>query len=95
MSILTLTLTQTEEMDFMSKIGLPNTRNIIRKWSIDHLHGIDLTDLNTSPHQRELEKQRQHDLEIVRSEKQRMLNKDISSNEVNPESMQNSNQPSL
>lgn len=24
---------------------IPNTRNVIQKWSLDHLHGLDLTDL--------------------------------------------------
>ena len=30
---------------FISKIGIPNTRNLVKKWSIDHFNGIDLTKL--------------------------------------------------
>lgn len=29
--------------------SLPNTRNIIQKWSISHLHGVDLTSLGPPP----------------------------------------------
>ena len=30
-------------------IGLPNTRNIIKKWSIANLHGVDITALGPPP----------------------------------------------
>ena len=36
--------TEEESTSFLS-VGLPNTRNKIRKWSVDHLHGIDITSL--------------------------------------------------
>ena len=26
-------------------MGLPNTRNVIQKWSVDHLRGLDITSL--------------------------------------------------
>jgi hypothetical protein len=28
---------------------IPNTRNIIQKWSVTHLHGVDLTSLDPPP----------------------------------------------
>lgn len=34
-----------EEGSSFLVVGLPNTRNKIRKWSVDHLHGIDITSL--------------------------------------------------
>eukprot|EP00598_Pedospumella_elongata_P000633 CAMPEP_0184981354 /NCGR_PEP_ID=MMETSP1098-20130426/11114_1 /TAXON_ID=89044 /ORGANISM="Spumella elongata, Strain CCAP 955/1" /LENGTH=227 /DNA_ID=CAMNT_0027504911 /DNA_START=84 /DNA_END=767 /DNA_ORIENTATION=- len=33
----------------LNSIGLPNTRNVIQKWSITNLHGVDLTKLGPPP----------------------------------------------
>ena len=41
--------TDAESNDILGKIGLPNTRNNIKKWSMDHFHGIDLTSLGPPP----------------------------------------------
>lgn len=30
-------------------LSIPNTRNIIQKWSVSHLHGVDLTALGPPP----------------------------------------------
>ncbi len=38
-----------ESNDILGKIGLPNTRNDIKKWSMYHLNGIDLTNLGPPP----------------------------------------------
>ncbi len=34
-----------EDSTNIFSIGLPNTRNEIRKWSVEYLHGIDITSL--------------------------------------------------
>lgn len=36
-------------MGGMKGVGLPGTRNEIRKWSIAHLHGVDITNLGPPP----------------------------------------------
>lgn len=28
---------------------MPNTKSLLQKWSMDHLHGIDLTELGRPP----------------------------------------------
>ncbi len=38
-----------ESNDILGKIGLPNTKNDIKKWSMNHLYGIDLTSLGPPP----------------------------------------------
>jgi hypothetical protein len=40
-----LSTTENNRLDYLS-VGLPNTRNSIRKWSVEHLHGIDITALD-------------------------------------------------
>jgi len=43
--------TSAESANFVGNIGigLPNTRNIIKKWSINYLNGIDITALGPPP----------------------------------------------
>ena len=33
----------------LNRIGLPNTRNVIQKWSLEHLRGVDITRLGPPP----------------------------------------------
>lgn len=44
---------ENEETSFISKIGLPNTKNIIRKWSMEHLNGLDLSNFALPPDARQ------------------------------------------
>jgi hypothetical protein len=49
-TISTVTLQDESPNGLYNKIGLPNTHNMIQKWSITNLHGVDLTKLGPPPH---------------------------------------------
>lgn len=38
-----------QDQNWASRLGVPNTKSIIKKWSVKHLGGIDLTELGP-PH---------------------------------------------
>ena len=46
-------LIQNEESSILSKIGLPNTKNVIKKWSMEHFHGLDLSEFALPPDARQ------------------------------------------